>query len=60
MEILLAHFQLYQKFLGAIHQRTPHVLTIVPFSRNAQSYMNNDIVILSQLRKIEVDLFVNG
>ena len=36
------------------------MLTIVPFSRNAQSYMNNDIVILSQLRKIEVDLFVNG
>ena len=36
-----------------------YVLTIVQSSRNTQWYLNNDIVILSQLKKIEVDLFVN-
>ena len=37
-----------------------YVLTIVPSSRNAQRYLNNDIVIFSHLKKIEVDVFVNG
>ena len=37
-----------------------YVLTIVSSSRNAQWYLNNDIVILSQLKKIQVDLFGDG
>ena len=37
-----------------------YLLTIVPSSGNAQWYLNNAIVILSQLKKIEVDVFVNG
>ena len=41
-------------------ENSPHVLTIVPSSRNAQSNLNKDIVILSQLKKIDVDMFVNG
>ena len=39
---------------------SPYVLTVVPSSRNAQCYLNNDIVIFSQLKNIEVDVFVNG
>ena len=38
----------------------PYVLTMFPSSRNAQWYLNNNVVILSQLRKIEVDVFANG
>ena len=38
----------------------PYVLTIVPSSRNAQWYLNNDIVVFSLLKKIKVDVFVNG
>ena len=41
-------------------ENSPYVLTTVPSSRNSQWYLNNDIVILSQLKKIEVGLFVNG
>ena len=36
-----------------------YVLTIVPSSCNVQWYLNKDIVILSQVTKIEVDVFVN-
>ena len=41
-------------------ENSPYVLTIVPSSRNAQLYFNNNIVIFLQLKKIEVDMFVNG
>ena len=59
MEILLAHFQWYQKFLRINIQRTPRrYLLKVPSSRNAQ-YLNKDIVILSRLKKVEVDMYVN-
>ena len=38
----------------------PYILTLFPSSRNSQCYLNKDIVILSQLKKIEADVFVNG
>ena len=38
----------------------PYVLTIVPSSRDAQWYLDNDVVFFSQLKKISVDVFVNG
>ena len=38
----------------------PYVLSIVPSSRNAQGYLNSNIFVFSQLKKIEVDVFVNG
>ena len=43
-----------------LSENSQYVLTIVPSSRNAQWYLNHDIAILSQLKKTEVDLFVNG
>ena len=41
-------------------ENSPYVLTIVSSSRNAQWYLDNHIVFLSRLKKIEVDAFVNG
>ena len=38
----------------------PYVLSIDPSSRNAQGYLNSNIFVFSQLKKIEVDVFVNG
>ena len=38
----------------------PYVLTIVPSSRDAQWYLDNDIVFFSQLKKISADVFVNA
>ena len=56
MEILLAHFQWYQKFVRINLQRTPrrYLLKFHPL------VMHKDIVILSQLKKVEVDVYVNG
>ena len=41
-----------------LSENSPYVLAIVPSSRNTQWYLNNDIVIFSQLKKIEVDVLL--
>ena len=54
-------FQIVSKISSSkSSENSPYELAIVPSSRNAQCYLNKDIIILLQLKKIEVDVFVNG